>query len=153
MYVLDSDVFSLYYVRENPSPPLKFRIESTPYRQLWITAINVEESTKGALKLIQRYNEEKGEKRAGLTLAYDLLLKVKLALSKPQVLPFDDAAYAEYVKIPRGIEKTVKTRDCRIAAIAVSRDFTVITKNTQDFARIQQAIPVKFLDWSDNAPS
>jgi predicted nucleic acid-binding protein len=149
VYVLDSDVFSLYFVRENPSPPLKYRIESTPYEQLWITPINVEESIRGALKLIQQYNEAKDDSRARLTFAYDLLLKVKLALSKPQILPFDDKAYAEYAKIPRGLEKTVKTGDCRIAAIAVSRDYTVITKNIRDYARIQTAIPVKFLDWSD----
>lgn len=148
MYVLDSDVFTAYYTRENPSPPLKYRIESTPYEQLWITAINVEESTNGALKLIRQYNELKDENRARLILAYDLLLKVQLALSRPQVLPFDAAAYAEYVKIPREIEKIVKTRDCRIAAIAVSRGYTVVTINTQDYERIKRAIPVQVVNWA-----
>jgi predicted nucleic acid-binding protein len=149
VYVLDSDVFSLYYVRENPTPPLKYRIESTPYEQIWITAINVEESTKGALKLIQEYNELKDENRIKLTSAYDLLLKVRLALSKPQILDFDAKAYAEYEKIPRGLEKIVKTGDCRIAAIAVSRGYTVVTRNTRHYERIQQVIPVQFVNWAD----
>lgn len=148
MYILDSDVFSLYFVRENPSPPLRYRIESTPYEQLWITAINVEESMAGALKLIRKYNEARGEERAKLPMAYDLLLKAKLALSRPQILPFDAAAYAEYLRIPREIERIVKTKDCRIAAIAVSRGYRVITKNTRDFERIRAAIPVDFDDWS-----
>lgn len=151
MYVLDSDVFSLYYVRENPSPPLKFNIESTPYEHLWITAVNVEESMKGVCNLIQKYNAAKDKERAKLASAYDLLLKVSLALSKPQMLPFDSAAYLEYAKIPRGIEKIVKTSDCRIAAIAVSLDYTVVTKNIKDFKRIRESITVKFIDWSDSS--
>lgn len=146
MYVLDSDVFTAYYTRENPSPPLRYRIESTPYKDLWITAVNVEESTKGALKLIQKYSEARdGE---GLTSAYDLLLKVQFALTKPQILPFDKAALQEYVKIPRGVEKIVKARDCRIASIAVARGYTVVTFNERDFTRIQAVIPVKFVNWA-----
>lgn len=150
MYVLDTCVFSPYYVRENPKPPLKEKIESTPYEELWITAITVEETIQGALRLIREIDNQKLEKQRELPAAYDLLVKVTYALNKPQILPFDKAAFDVYKTIPEKVRKG-KTRDCRIAAITVSRGrpFTLVTHNEDDFRDIKRnALPqLDFVNW------
>jgi tRNA(fMet)-specific endonuclease VapC len=148
VYVLDTCVFSPYFIRENSQPPLKERIESTPFEDIWITAITHEEAIQGAFKLINKYESLKIESQDKLIWAYDLLGQVVFALTKPQLLSFSDAAFAVYRGIPERVRKG-RTRDCRIASIAVSQDYTVVTHNIDDFSEIKsKALPqLKYTRW------
>ena len=148
MYVLDTCIFSLYFVRENPTPPLKEKILATPDTELWITSITVEEGLDGAFTLIRKRDALPIHRQDSLVLAYDLLEKVFFALHRPQHLPFDAAAFAVYKTIPSTVRKG-RTRDCRIASVAVSMGYTVVTRNTEDFKEIKKALPsLQFVDWS-----
>lgn len=62
--------------------------------------------------------------------------------------PFDEDAQRIFESIPKAIRTTTRVNDCKIAAIALSNDCTVISANQKDFRRIETAIPVKWKDWT-----
>lgn len=65
-----------------------------------------------------------------------------------QVLPYDAAAVAEFSRLRRQ-KIRVGTQDLRIASIALSKNATVVTRNTRDFVRVPN---LKIVDWSVPVP-
>jgi tRNA(fMet)-specific endonuclease VapC len=55
--------------------------------------------------------------------------------ARSQVLSFDDAAAALFESLRAGRVR-VPTMDLGIASIALSRDFTILTRNASDFAKV-----------------
>ena len=131
MYVLDNDIYTLYFTRESPQPILERRILGTNPSLIWISVVTAEESIRGAFKLIKDY-----QNTARVTLGYQFLSKTLFALKQYQVLDFDGAAYTEFQKIPIEIRREIKTRDSRIAASALSRGYIVVTRNLQHFEQV-----------------
>lgn len=135
MYVLDNDIYTLYFTRESPQPILERRILGTDPNLIWISVVTAEESIRGAFKLIKEYqNTEK------VTLGYQFLSKTLSALKQYQILPFDAEAYAAFKNIPIEIRREIKTRDSRIAASALSRGYRVVTRNKQDFEQVPDLV-------------
>lgn len=60
------------------------------------------------------------------------------------VLPYDEAAFAHFAQLQRA-KIRIGTQDLRIAAIALSRNATVVTRNLRDFGKVPGLITV---DWS-----
>jgi tRNA(fMet)-specific endonuclease VapC len=102
--------------------------------------VTAEESIRGAFNLIKKHHNTDR-----VTLGYAFLSKTLYALGSYQVLPFDAAAFAAFQSIPMEVRRAIGTRDSRIAASALSRDFTVITRNLHDF---QQVPGLKCEDWT-----
>ena len=71
----------------------------------------------------------------GLVRGYDLMDQVARTFAVLPILPFDSDAALVYEKLaaPR---LQVGTMDLRIAAIALCRDLTLLTRNVVDFAKI-----------------
>lgn len=66
---------------------------------------------------------------------------------KSQIVAFTDADYEQY-KVIVGLVKKAPM-DCRIAASALSRDWTAASYNRADFHLIKSRVPnLKFEDWS-----
>jgi predicted nucleic acid-binding protein len=61
-----------------------------------------------------------------------------------QVLPFDQPAQVAFDTLPPAC-KRIGTMDRRIAAVALARNFTLLTRNTSDFALIPG---LKYQDWT-----
>lgn len=61
-----------------------------------------------------------------------------------QILPFDEAAAEQFVQLKARV-KQVGTQDLKIAAIALSVNATLVTRNAVDFARIPG---LKIEDWT-----
>ncbi len=135
MYLLDNDIFSLYFTRESPQPILERRILETPNEHLWISVVTAEESIRGAFKLIKDHQQT-----ARVTLGYQFLTKILYALNQYQILPFDNVAYTSFQSIPIHIRRHIKTRDSRIAASALSRGYTLVTRNLQHFQQVPRLI-------------
>ena len=102
MYLLDNDIFSLYFTRESPQPILERRILETPNEHLWISVVTAEESIRGAFKLIKDHQQT-----ARVTLGYQFLTKILYALNQYQILPFDNVAYTSFQSIPIHISSTL----------------------------------------------
>ncbi len=63
--------------------------------------------------------------------------------SQFNVLSFDELAAIEFEKRAEGVR--IGTMDLRIAAIALSHNFTVLTRNTVDFGKVPA---LKVQDWT-----
>ena len=75
-----------------------------------------------------------------------------------ETVPFDNAAAEAYADIRADLErrgKAISRNDILIAAGAVSRDATLVTKNEKEFQRIPalKCLPLKDLAASGNTPS
>lgn len=74
----------------------------------------------------------KNERTPHVTRHYEFLRNVIGDVSRFQILPYGDEDERIFQAFPPAV-KRIGTKDCRIAASAISRDFTVITRNTHDF--------------------
>jgi tRNA(fMet)-specific endonuclease VapC len=76
--------------------------------------------------------------------AYRNLLATFLYFRTITVIDFDEQAQTVFQRL-RGQRRHIGTLDLRIAAIALSREATLVTRNRQDFAGIP-ALNIE--DWS-----
>lgn len=72
---------------------------------------------------------------AALAKGYATLEMVLKEFCKAQVLSFDAAAAAEFASM-RGLKVRIGTMDLRIAAIALCRALTVLSRNLRDFTLV-----------------
>lgn len=125
MFILDTNVISeLRHGKPNQSPEVRRWAAQQSAAGLFMSAITILELEKGILLLERRTPSQGGALRIWLT-------GVRAAFSG-RILPFTDHAAticaALHVPDPRS------ERDAMIAATAIEHGFTVITRNTQDFA-------------------
>ena len=131
MFLLDTDILS-NLMRRTPSTVLIAKLASVPPEQQSTSAITLSELIYGAY-------------RSG-SLSKILLERIeKTLLPNLPVIPFDTEAAFIYGKIRAGLEHQgilIGDADLRIAAIAISRGYTVVTGNVNHFRRVP-ALPVE----------
>jgi len=131
MFLLDTDILS-NLMRRTPSTVLIAKLASVPPEQQSTSAITLSELIYGAY-------------RSG-SLSKILLERIeKTLLPNLPVIPFDTEAAFIYGKIRAGLEPQgilIGDADLRIAAIAISRGYTVVTGNVNHFRRVP-ALPVE----------
>jgi len=114
-------------------PPLARRLASVPPEQAWFCSVVKEELYHGARKYGDR-------------LAREAMLR-ELFASHGSV-PFDDAAAEESARLRHLLEargEVIGPHDLQIAAIALTRDWTIVTANTGEFSRIDG---LRIEDWT-----
>jgi len=125
MYLLDTDILS-NLLKPTPSSTLIGKLASVPAEQRFTSSITLGELVYGAHRL---------GTRAGALLEQ---IERTLVPNRP-VLPFDDAAARRYGEVRAGLERRgtpLDDADLRIAAIALSRNLTVVTGNVRHFQRV-----------------
>ncbi len=125
MYLLDTDIISNLLTRA-PSPALTSKLVSAPPRQQFTSSISIGEVVYGACRWETRRN------------ALLERLESRILLNLP-VLPFDLEAARQYGEIRAELERRgspIGDPDVQIAAIALSRNLTVVTGNVRHFSRI-----------------
>ena len=123
MYCLDTDVISALLRPEPQLEPIR-RLARIPADEQQTTAITAGELLYGALR--------RGSERVRTTVEAFLASAIT-------ILPFDTAAVAEYARIRNELEtggRRLADPDLRIAAIALSRDLTLVTGNVRHFQRV-----------------
>ena len=139
MLVLDTDHISLL---GDPSPVglrLLTRLEDAQ-EAVVTTAVAVEENLNGWLQYIH-----KAKTPDQLIRGYDRLLSRVDFLSSWSVLSWDLRASQCYLDLrSRGVR--IGTHDLRIASIVLSRNGTLLTRNTTDFAKVPN---LQFENWLD----
>ncbi len=131
-YLLDTNTCIRYM--NGRAPKLIAKIQTIPAREIIVCSIVRGELAFGAAKSQTR--------EASLAKHHRFL--------KPyESLPFDDHAVSYYGVIRAMLEKRgtpIGSNDLLIAAIAVSRDLTLVTHNTREFGRVEG---LKLEDWED----
>ena len=122
MFVFDTDTLS-ELLKRSPSTKLLNKLGSVPREQQFTTAITVGEMVYGALKrATPEYLIDQFQTRLWPNL---------------RILPFDHPAAEPYADIRVSLERAgtpLAEPDLRIAAIALSRGFAVITGNIRHLA-------------------
>jgi tRNA(fMet)-specific endonuclease VapC len=136
MFILDTDHISLFQRRD---VAVSARVLATPVVELATTVITVEEQLRGRLSRVRRARSD-----AEVVRAYRSLLATLVFFQSITVMPFDELAQMIFSSL-RAQRARVGTQDLRIAAIALSQEATLVTRNRQDFAGIPS---LQVEDWS-----
>lgn len=137
MYILNTNVLRAIFQHRGQQPILETRIKQTPYEHIYISIVSVEEVLRGTLELFRRC-----EKENDIAHGYAFLDGLLMDLSKFQILAFDEEAEEAYKRMSAEAKRCGKG-DCRIAASAMAHDYTVITRNVDDF----RIIGAEFENW------
>lgn len=135
-YVLDTDHLSLH---QRGHEPLKSCLQKISPEQISITIISVEEIFRGRLAQVRRAQQPEDRLKACFWLSRTLDY-----LCGFEVLKYDPRAEAYFQKL-REQKIRIGAQDLRIAAIVLSHDGTLVTRNFNDFKKIPS---LKIEDWS-----
>lgn len=139
MYLFDTDHMSLIEHGGIEYERIKARLRSVPPDDVATTIISYEEQTRGWLARIAQMTTPERQ-----TSVYSELKRQLRNYCDIAVVEFDITAATVFKRLRQeGVR--IGTMDLKIAAIALANDATVITRNTQDFARVPD---LKFEDWS-----
>jgi len=139
LLILDTDHASLFL---KGNVLVCDRVFQTEPNDLAISIITAEEICQGWLSEINKYSQASQSSR--LLLAYSEFEKALDFFQTIQRVSFDTKAYNQF-KILRSQFRRLGTRDLRIAAIALSINATVITRNAKDFKQIPN---LSIEDWT-----
>ncbi len=139
LWIFDTDHLSLL---ERGNLPIQRRLQPIMASSVAITIVTAEEKVKGRLATI---NGLSGMERIDrLAVAYRTLQTTLDDLKSFSILPFSDIACDRYRELLQQ-KIRVGSHDLRIAAITLSVDGVLITRNRRDFERVPG---LKFEDWS-----
>jgi tRNA(fMet)-specific endonuclease VapC len=136
LFVLDTDHISLF---QRGHPLVAQRINKVISDELAVTIVSVEEQMQGWLKVIK---DASGSPT--LIQAYSRLHAALQFFSGINILDLDIAAYDHYEQLRRK-KIRIGTQDLRIAAVVLSLDGILITRNQRDFIQVPGLVTQ---DWS-----
>ena len=127
LWILDTDHISFY---QRGDLNVINRLSSANPKNLAVTVISLEEQMYGRLSEIKRATSA-----ISLINAYARLEITLDYFKSVQVLPFDQNAHTSFEGLIRQ-KLRVGTQDLRIAAIALSVNGIVVTRNQKDFGKV-----------------
>jgi tRNA(fMet)-specific endonuclease VapC len=136
LWILDTDHISLL---QRGHPAVEQRIRSINLNDIAITIISVEEQLYGRLNSIRRAKSPET-----LKTAYQGLFETLDDFNAANILEFNTTAISLYQELVRQ-KIRVGTQDLRIAAIVLSVNGILVTRNQRDFAKIPNLV---IQDWS-----
>jgi tRNA(fMet)-specific endonuclease VapC len=139
LWVLDTDHLSLL---ERGNSKIQGRLQQIDTNSVAITIVTAEEKVKGRLAAI---NSLSGIERVDrLAVAYQALQSTIEDLQLLPILPFTELARDRYREL---LEQKIRvgSHDLRIAAITLSVNGVLVTRNRRDFERV---VGLKISDWS-----
>lgn len=136
LWILDTDCLTLW---QNEHSSVKQQVSRVNYQEIAITVISVEEQMRGWLNIIRQSSQSDR-----LIWAYKGLQDGVEFFKQVNVLEFDRDAYTCYAELLRQRIR-IGTQDLRIAAIAISQNAILVTRNRRDFEKIPGLV---FEDWT-----
>ena len=136
LHILDTDTLTLF---QEGHPADRKRASEHPQNELAITVLSVEEQLSGwytALRHAKQIDR--------LAWAYRRLAENVRFVSRLQIVAFDEQAIQRYEELKR-LKLRVRKMDLRIAATALHRGATLVTRNARDFKLVPG---LQFTDWS-----
>ena len=138
--MLDTDHISFLQRRSSSEfIRLTLRMSQHALSDFALSVISFHEQVIGAHSFINR-----AQTNTDMARGYTLLLETLNSFAKAPVLPFDAKAIAIFDEMRRQ-KVRVSTMDLRIAAIAISNNLVLLTRNTGDFSKVPSLITE---DWT-----
>jgi tRNA(fMet)-specific endonuclease VapC len=139
-YLLDTDHISFLQRRTGLEfANLTARIARHSSADFALSVVSFDEQVIGAHTFINR-----AQTKTDIIRGYTLLLETLQGFSTVPVLPFDIAAIGIFDEL-RVQKIRISTMDLRIAAIALSRNLVLLTRNIGDFSKVPEIITE---DWT-----
>ena len=136
LFILDTDHLSLF---ERRHQAVVAKVLATPVEQRAITITTVEEQLRGRLSQIKNARNAEAYTKACLALHEAIRFFASL-----RVLDFDLAAHAHFDRLKQA-KIRIGSQDLRIAAVALSTQSILVTRNRSDFEKVPE---LKIEDWS-----
>ena len=131
MLVLDTNILGiLQRQRGNEYQVLRERLDAIDPIAVFVAIVSFQEQAIGWNAYLNR-----ARKSINLIHGYAMYERLLSDFARMNVLPFDEPAAATFANL-HGQRLRVGTMDLRIAAVAISRNYKVITQNTVDFQRV-----------------
>ncbi|MEI6330048.1 MAG: type II toxin-antitoxin system VapC family toxin [Pseudanabaena sp.] len=136
LWILDTDHISLL---QRNHPNVKQRLTSIDPNKIFVTVITFEEQMRGRLNQVKQAKSQES-----LISAYNALRETIEDYKRLNLLDFDKDAYSCHMNLLRQ-KIRIGSQDLRIAAIALSVDGIVVTRNQKDFEKVPN---LKIEDWT-----
>lgn len=145
MFVFDTDHISILQAKAGDDwRRLRKRLDEQTRSNFYVSIISFHEQVGGWYALLGR-----AAKATETLRAYRMLERTLATFAGAQVLSFDEAAIQLFADLRRQ-KVRIDTMDLRIACIAITRNMTLLTRNTIDFARVPG---LNFEDWTREEPA
>jgi tRNA(fMet)-specific endonuclease VapC len=137
LYILDTDHITLL---QRNHPTVVSRLLSQPPEVIAVTVVSAMEQIRG--RLAQIHHARTAPQVVNAFSRFQEALHFYRTLP---VLPYDEAAAAQFAHLRQTHTHRPGTQDLRIAAIALGHGATLVTRNQRDF----ETIPgLQIVDWS-----
>jgi tRNA(fMet)-specific endonuclease VapC len=136
LWILDTDHVSLF---QRGHPQITNRLAKVASTELSITIITLEEQLRGRFQMTRRASSP-----SELIFAYQNLRVTFDSLKSFSLLDFSPAASNIYASLASQ-KIRIGTQDLRIAAIALSVEGIIVTRNQRDFGKVPNLM---IEDWS-----
>ena len=130
-YILDTDHITALQRRD---PIFLQNFQLIDDSQIFVTIINLEEQIQGRFEQINIIKKNKNYKK--LPGAYANLRETVYFFSQMNLLDFDQSALDYYQNLSQQFPNKRVQQDLKIAAIALTHQMTLVTRNTKDFCQI-----------------
>ena len=136
LYLLDTDHVSLWQCGQSF---VVARMNMVAEQDVAVSVLTYEEQLRGRLAVIQ-----KAETNAQLAISYLRLRQMQEFFCAIRIMDFDEAA-ADTYEVLRKSYRRLDRMDLRIAAVALTQNTILVTRNRKDFDQIE-GLPLD--DWS-----
>jgi tRNA(fMet)-specific endonuclease VapC len=135
MFILDTDHIGIVQWEAEPEySRLMARFGQHAKDDFFVTVVSLHEEFLGWNSYIS-----KAKKLDGVVKGYDKFLQILSDFEVSQILPFDIAAAQRFTQL-RQQKVRIGTMDLRIAAIALSRSMTLLSRNLTDFKQVPNLV-------------
>ena len=139
-YLLDTDHISFLQRRSGTEHTrLVIRMGQYSPADFALSIVSLHEQVLGAHDFINR-----ARANTDVIRGYNLLFEILQGFASAPVLPFDIESITIFDEL-RGQRVRVSTMDLRIAAIAISHNLVLLTRNIRDFSKIPELVTE---DWT-----
>ncbi len=148
-YFWDSNILRLF--SDNPdNSALRRHIERVSWDNIFLPCVVVAESWRGRLGRIDTVPKARPEEAI---FPYQKLIETHEVLRQFTVFPFDNESVSRFLLLWQELkrrEKRIKKRhaDMMIAAMTLSYDYILVTRNEKDFADLLPSQQIE--NWIDN---
>ncbi len=139
MYIFDTDHLSLIQRNGEDGKRILARLATVNDPEVAVTVITYEEQIKGRLSVLARAKTLDEQ-----VFAYQGIQQVAIDYLKIAIIPFDHAAALEYQRLRKAYPR-LGNMDLKIAAISLTNNALLLTRNKSDFGQI---LELKIEDWS-----
>jgi tRNA(fMet)-specific endonuclease VapC len=139
MYILDTDHISLIQRNGQEGKRILTKLATIEKAEVAVTVITYEEQVRGRLNVLSRAKTPDEQ-----VFAYQGLQQLGMDYRSIVIIPFSRAAALEHQRLRKAYPR-LGNMDLKIAAISLTNNAILLTRNTSDFGQIME---LSIEDWS-----